>query len=115
MKITFGTGCFLMVNTLKEIVYSKSNLLTTVGYQIGSNKESTFSVEGSIYSRAGSAIQWLRDGLKVFDNTKHSENFINSNFDSGGVKFVPAFTGLGAHIGTRAYEQVFRASKGIQA
>ena len=95
MKITFGTGCFLMVNTLKEIVYSKSNLLTTVGYQIGSNKESTFSVEGSIYS-AGSAIQWLRDGLKVFDNTKHSENFINSNFDSGGVKFVPAFTGLGA-------------------
>ena len=48
--------------------------------------------------------RWLK---KVFDNTKHRRIFINSNFDSGGVKFVPAFTGLGAHIGTRAYEQVF--------
>ena len=63
-----------MVNTLKEIVYSKSNLLATVGYQIGSNKESTFSVMKEVFIRSWfQAIQWLRDGLKVFDNTKHSE------------------------------------------
>ena len=95
MKITFGTGCFLMVNTLEEIIYSQSNLLTTIGYKIESIKKPIFSIEGSIYS-AGSAIQWLRDGLKAFDDTIRSENFINTDFDSGGVKFVPAFTGLGA-------------------
>ena len=66
-----------------------------------------------VFIRA-SAIQWLRDGFGYLI-TLNTVRILLTLTDSGGVKFVPAFTGLGLHIGTRAYEQVFRASKGIQA
>jgi glycerol kinase len=93
VKNTYGTGCFILINTGKNIVYNESNLLTTIAYGIGG--EITYALEGSVFS-AGSAVQWLRDGLNVLENAAESENYANSVTDSGGVYFVPAFTGLGA-------------------
>ena len=93
MKSTYGTGCFLMVNTKEEIYKSEARLLSTVGCMLG-NKVS-YALEGSIFS-AGTSIQWLRDEMKFFDDSSESEELINADFDSRGVNFIPAFTGLGA-------------------
>ena len=93
MKSTYGTGCFLMVNTKEKIYRSKARLLSTVGSKLG-NKTS-YALEGSIFS-AGTSIQWLRDEMRFFDDSVESEDLINDNFDSNGVCFIPAFTGLGA-------------------
>lgn len=92
-KITYGTGLFLLFNTGERCVASKRGLLTTIGYQIGGRV--TYALEGSVF-HAGSSVQWLRDGLEFFSSSSESERLAASVPDSGGVSFVPAFTGLGA-------------------
>ena len=93
MKSTYGTGCFLMVNTKEKIYKSEARLLSTVGCMLG--KTISYALEGSIFS-AGTSIQWLRDEMKFFDYSSESEDLIDDEFDSKGVNFIPAFTGLGA-------------------
>jgi glycerol kinase len=93
MKSTYGTGCFLMVNTKDEIFRSNSGLLTTIGYKI--NGEVAYAVEGSIFS-AGTIIQWLRDEMSFFEDSKDSEDFIAADGETNNLLFIPAFTGLGA-------------------
>ncbi len=93
MKSTYGTGCFLMVNTKENIITLDEGLLTTVGYQL--NNEISYAIEGSIYS-CGNIIQWLRDKMKFFTNARDSESFLNSDGNSKNVHFLPAFNGLGA-------------------
>ena len=92
-KSTYGTGCFLMTNTGAKPSFNDFGLLTTIGYSI--NKDVIYALEGSIYS-AGSIIQWLQDNLEFFTNNSDSEGLINENANSNGVKFIPAFNGLGA-------------------
>ena len=92
-KITYGTGAFLVANVGAEPVGSTSRLLGTMGYAVGD--EVAYALEGSIFS-AGSAIQWLRDGLKVITESRQSEAMAMSLKDNGGVYLVPGFTGLGA-------------------
>jgi glycerol kinase len=93
-KNTYGTGCFMLLNTGTELVRSKSNLLTTVGWQI--DKEPIeYALEGSVFI-AGAAIQWLRDGLRIIASAADTEAMATSVEDNGGVYFVPAFVGLGA-------------------
>ncbi|MBU28431.1 MAG: glycerol kinase [Flavobacteriales bacterium] len=93
MKSTYGTGCFLMVNTKENIITLDEGLLTTIGYQL--NNEISYAIEGSIYS-CGNIIQWLRDKMKFFKNAGDSESFLNSDGNSKNVHFLPAFNGLGA-------------------
>ena len=93
MKSTYGTGCFLMVNTKEKIYKSEARLLSTVGCMLGNTVY--YALEGSIFS-AGTSIQWLRDEMKFFDDSSESEDLIDDEFDSRGVNFIPAFTGLGA-------------------
>ena len=93
VKNTYGTGCFLLMNTGTEAVRSAHNLLTTVAWKIGS--QVSYALEGSIFV-GGSAIQWLRDGLQVMRSASDSEAMARSVPDNGGVYFVPALTGLGA-------------------
>ena len=93
MKATFGTGCFLMVNTGDEYHPSTSGLLNTIGY--GISDDTPFALEGSIFS-AGTIIQWLRDEMKFFSDSAKSINFLNSTGDSRGISFIPGFTGVGA-------------------
>ncbi len=92
-KNTYGTGCFLVMNTGDKIVRSKNNLLSTIAWQI--NGKTTYALEGSVFV-AGAAIQWLRDGLEIIKTAKASEALANKVEDNGGVYFVPALTGLGA-------------------
>lgn len=93
VKSTYGTGCFALMNIGKTFRRSKNRLLTTIGYRTGG--ETSYAIEGAIFV-AGAAIQWLRDGLGLFDNAAESEGIATSVADTGGVYFVPAFTGLGA-------------------
>lgn len=93
VKNTYGTGCFLLMNTGKEAVASKNNLLTTVAWKI--NGEVNYALEGSVFV-GGAAIQWLRDGLKLIDSSEQVNDLAASVEDNGGVYFVPALTGLGA-------------------
>ncbi len=93
-KNTYGTGCFMLLNTGTELVRSKSNLLTTIAWQIQS-KPIEYALEGSVFI-AGAAIQWLRDGLKIIASAADTEAMATSVEDNGGVYFVPAFVGLGA-------------------
>ncbi|TFV96107.1 glycerol kinase GlpK [Algoriphagus kandeliae] len=92
-KTTYGTGCFLVMNTGKEAVQSKNQLLTTVAWKIGN--EINYALEGSVFI-GGAAIQWLRDGLELFKHAKESEKLATSLDDNEGVYFVPALAGLGA-------------------
>lgn len=92
-KITYGTGLFMLFQTGERCVFSNSGLLTTVGYTL--NGKTAYALEGSAFN-AGSAVQWLRDGLGVIKTSAESEELALSVPDSGGVSFVPAFTGLGA-------------------
>ncbi|MEM5528022.1 glycerol kinase GlpK [Gammaproteobacteria bacterium AS21] len=92
-KSTYGTGCFLIINTGKEAVKSQHRLLTTVGYRL--NGEVSYALEGSIFI-AGAAIQWLRDGIKIIDDAKQVEALAKSANSDSQVVMVPAFTGLGA-------------------
>ena len=93
MKSTYGTGCFLMVNTKDKPISISEGLLTTVAYKL--NGEVHYAIEGSIYS-CGNIIKWLRDKMKFFGSAKESENFINKDGESNNVLFLPAFNGLGA-------------------
>jgi glycerol kinase len=92
-KITYGTGAFLVANVGAEPVASKSRLLGTLGYQVG--EDAAYALEGSIFS-AGSAIQWLRDGVGMISESRQSEAMAQGLKDNGGVYLVPGFTGLGA-------------------
>lgn len=92
-KNTYGTGCFLLMNTGKEAIASKSGLLTTIAW--GIDGEVTYALEGSVFI-AGAAIQWLRDGLKIIDEAPDSEFFAGKVNGTDGVYVVPAFAGLGA-------------------
>lgn len=92
-KNTYGTGCFLLMNTGDKMVKSKHGLLTTIAWSINGKIE--YALEGSVFI-AGAAIQWLRDGLKILDSAPDSEYHANSVQDAEGVIVVPAFAGLGA-------------------
>lgn len=92
-KTTYGTGCFLVMNTGKKAVKSENKLLTTVAWKIGD--EINYALEGSVFI-GGAAVQWLRDGLKIIKDAKESEKLAVSIEDNDGVYFVPALTGLGA-------------------
>lgn len=91
-KNTYGTGCFLVLNTGAEIVPSASGLLTTVCYKLG-DRPAVYGLEGSI-AIAGALVQWLRDNLDFFEHSNQIEQFAREVEDSGGIYFVPAFSGL---------------------
>ena len=92
-KNTYGTGCFMLMNTGEKPVFSKNGLVTTIAWGVDGKVE--YALEGSIFV-AGSAIQWLRDQLRVVDSAPDSEYFANKVKDTNGCYVVPAFTGLGA-------------------
>jgi glycerol kinase len=92
VKNTYGTGCFLLMNTGERAVPSKSGLLTTVAYRFGTNK-SCYALEGSV-AIAGALVQWLRDSLGLIANSQEIEELARTVQDNGGVYFVPAFSGL---------------------
>ena len=92
-KNTYGTGCFMLLNTGKQAIASRNNLLTTVGWTISG--QSDYMLEGSVFN-AGAAVQWLRDGLGIINTSAEVEALAQSVPDTGGVFFVPAFAGLGA-------------------
>ena len=92
-KNTYGTGGFMLMNTGNKPVFSDNGLLTTIAW--GIDGEVTYALEGSVFI-CGAAIQWLRDGLRLFNYAYQSEKIANSVPDCGGVYFVPAFVGLGA-------------------
>ena len=91
-KNTYGTGCFMLLNTGTEIVPSESGLLTTMGYKFG-DQPAIYALEGSI-AITGALIQWLRDNLEIIENSSDVEALANSVDDNGGIYFVPAFSGL---------------------
>ncbi len=91
-KNTYGTGCFMLLNTGTVAVPSQHGLLTTVAYKLGADP-AVYALEGSI-AITGALVQWLRDNLSFFDFSKHVEDYARSVPDSGGIYFVPAFSGL---------------------
>jgi glycerol kinase len=93
IKNTYGTGAFIVMNTGEKPQISKNNLLTTIGY--GINGKVYYALEGSVFV-AGSAIQWLRDGLRMIETAPESEAVANASTGDNSVYVVPAFTGLGA-------------------
>ena len=93
VKNTYGTGCFVIMNTGKQAVESKHNLLTTIAWKI--NDETSYAIEGSIFI-GGAVVQWLRDKLHVIHSSEEIEALAGTVKDTGGVYFVPAFVGLGA-------------------
>jgi len=91
-KNTYGTGCFMLMNTGKQAITSRNNLLTTIGWTI--DGQTDYMLEGSVFN-AGAAVQWLRDGLGIIKTSEEVEALASSVPDTGGVFFVPAFAGLG--------------------
>jgi len=91
-KNTYGTGCFMILNTGEEIVHSQHGLLTTLCYQFG-DQPPVYALEGSI-AITGALVQWLRDNLKLIDSASEIEKLAKSVEDNGGIYFVPAFSGL---------------------
>ena len=91
-KNTYGTGCFMLLNTGTKIFPSNSGLLTTLAYKLG-DQPAVYALEGSI-AITGALVQWLRDNLDFFDFSKHIEDYATQVPDSGGIYFVPAFSGL---------------------
>ena len=94
LKITYGTGCFLLANTGKKPVFSKCGLVTTIA-ATPEGKSVEYALEGSVFT-GGAVIQWLRDELRIIHDSSDSEYFARKVADNGGVYIVPAFTGLGA-------------------
>ena len=112
-KCTYGTGSFLMMNTGSQRVASTHGLLTTIAWQIGN--EVSYALEGSVFV-GGAVIQWLRDGLQLFEQASDSEQLAASVDDNGGVYFVPALTGLGApHWDPQARGAIFGITRGTTA
>jgi len=93
IKSTYGTGCFMVLNTGEQALTSNNKLLTTVGYRL--EGKTTYALEGSIFV-AGAAVQWLRDGIGIIDSAQQTEALAESLESNHGVYLVPAFTGLGA-------------------
>ena len=93
VKNTYGTGCFIMMNTGHSPIISKNKLLTTVAWKI--NNQTTYALEGSVFI-AGAVVQWLRDGLGIIQHSSDVEALASKVKDNGGVYFVPALSGLGA-------------------
>lgn len=93
IKSTYGTGCFMILNTGEQALTSNNKLLTTVGYRL--NGKTSYALEGSIFI-AGAAVQWLRDGIGIIDTAQETETLAASLDSNNGVYLVPAFTGLGA-------------------
>lgn len=93
VKNTYGTGCFLLMNTGKKIQHSTNGLLTTIAW--GIDNEVFYALEGSVFI-AGAAVQWLRDGLKIINSAEETEDYANTVKDENSVYVVPAFAGLGA-------------------
>jgi len=93
VKSTYGTGCFVMLNTGDKPIQSKNKMLTTIAYRL--NGKTTYAIEGSIFV-AGAAIQWLRDGLGVIQTAEETEMMASGMESNNGVYLVPAFTGMGA-------------------
>ncbi len=113
VKNTYGTGCFMLLNTGTEAVPSKNQLVTTIAWQIGDRVE--YALEGSIFV-AGAVVQWLRDGLGIIRTAPEVEALARSVEDNGGVYLVPAFTGLGApHWDQYARGAVFGLTRGATA
>lgn len=109
-KNTYGTGCFLLLNTGDELKHSNHGLISTIAYQL-KDEPVKYALEGSIFV-AGSAVQWLRDEMMFFDNAKTSEAFAK-NIDDTDVYVVPAFTGLGApHWNMHARGAMFGITRG---
>jgi glycerol kinase len=109
-KNTYGTGCFLLLNTGSRAVPSKNRLLTTVAWDLGGAL--TYALEGSVFI-GGAAVQWLRDGLKLIRTAADVEALARSEEDNGGVYMVPAFAGLGApHWDAYARGAVFGLTRG---
>ena len=112
-KNTYGTGCFLLMNTGERPMPSRHNLLTTIGWQLGGKV--TYCLEGSVFV-AGAAVQWLRDGLGIIASVADVERLAASVPDSCGVYFVPAFVGLGApHWDPYARGSIFGLTRGVSA
>ena len=110
VKNTFGTGSFIVMNTGDDIATSKNGLLTTIGY--GLNGKVTYALEGSVFI-AGAAIQWLRDGLRMVENSPESEQYARDSHNNDEVYVVPAFTGLGApYWNQNARGSVFGLTRG---
>ena len=93
VKSTYGTGCFMLLNTGEKVITSKHRLLSTIAYQL--DHKVTYALEGSIFI-AGAAVQWLRDSLQMISHAKDATALAMDVEDTGGVYLVPAFTGLGA-------------------
>ena len=112
-KNTYGTGCFLLMNTGDKPVPSSNTLLTTVGWRIGG--KTTYCLEGAVFV-AGAVVQWLRDGLGIITKSEEVETLAASVPDSGGVFVVPAFTGLGApYWDPKARGGIFGLTRGSTA
>ena len=110
---TYGTGCFLLMNSGERPIMSSNNLLTTIAWKIGDKVN--YALEGSIFV-AGSVVQWLRDGLGIFRSSAEVEKLAASVPDNGGVYFVPALTGLGApHWDQYAKGSIYGISRGTTA
>ena len=110
VKNTYGTGSFIIMNTGEEMQLSENNLLTTIGY--GINGKVYYALEGSIFI-AGSAIQWLRDGLRMIDHSPESEAYALKSQNQDEIYVVPAFTGLGApYWNQEARGSVFGLTRG---
>jgi glycerol kinase len=128
-KNTYGTGCFLLLNTGEQVVASRNNLLTTVAWQFGENPTAArkdkasapyaqrlqYALEGSVFI-GGAVVQWLRDGLHIIRQANEVEALAASVPDNGGVYVVPAFTGLGApHWDAYARGSIFGLTRGSTA
>ena len=113
VKNTYGTGCFLLMNSGERPIMSSNNLLTTIAWKIGDSV--CYALEGSIFV-AGSVVQWLRDGLGIIRSSSEVEALACSVPDNGGVYFVPALTGLGApHWDQYAKGSIYGISRGTTA
>jgi glycerol kinase len=112
-KNTYGTGCFLLLNTGSDAVASRNNLVTTIAWKRGDALD--YALEGSVFI-AGAVVQWLRDGLHVVRAARDIEPLAASVEDNGGVYFVPAFAGLGApHWDPYARGSIFGLTRGTTA
>ncbi len=110
VKNTYGTGCFLLMNTGNKALVSNNNLLTTIGWSINNTRE--YCLEGSVFI-GGAVTQWVRDGLKLIKDSNEIETLATSVADNGGVCMVPAFAGLGApHWDQYARGAIFGITRG---
>ncbi len=110
VKNTYGTGCFMLMNTGEKAILSKHNLLTTIAWRIENKTE--YALEGSVFI-GGAAVQWLRDGIKIIRSSEDVETLVENVEDSEGVYIVPAFAGLGApHWHQHARGSIFGLTRG---